>query len=209
MAKRNADKFIDKLVTQSDINEDLVEKIPKYYRAGLRDSVVANMAGISYITLREWLLRGAIGSGSPLYRVLFDKCREAVGVLELEFINEIRKSALGSPAEFAYNTNADGSRTVALDGEGKPIVLKSETKANPQWAAWMLERRFREAWMLKEGFREPPTYMPDDLAKEALHQSAERQDQGSVLPIKMTKEEELEMVDELRAKILESEKDVT
>lgn len=203
MAKKSKDyKYIDKAKPKKgvELTPELIENIAKFYRAGLSDVSVSNMVGISPEQIREWILRGAIGAGSDLNRQLFDKCRLAVGVLELEFINEIRRHALGSPAEYAYNIGADGSKTIALNDDGMPIVIRSEVKPNPVWASWILERRFKMIWSGSKDQHHSITYTPDDPMKDATLQGSNDETIG--IPIPMTKEEKLQMVEELRVKIL-------
>lgn len=183
---------------ESLLTKDLINQIAKLYRSGLKDSTVANIVGISPITLREWLLKGAAGSANELLVELFEKCASAVGILELEFVNEIRKYALGSPAEYAYDEikHSDGTITkvISKNSDGDPIIIKSEIKPNPQWAAWILERRFRETWGVREPIVEV-AYTPDGVANDAGFNKNNGEVVNVPAPVHMSSEEKLYMVE--------------
>ena len=193
----------------SKITDVLVRDIIKYYRLGLKDSTIANLVGINPMTLRDWLLKGALGSENALQNELFLGSAKAVGHLELEFMAEIRKAAMGSPAELAYDETykPDGSieRRLRLDDEGKPIVIQEAKAANPTWAAWFLERRFRDTWGHKES-NIKVDYTPDDIAKDTALLNPE-QEKTAGIPVFMTQKEKLDMVEELKQKILENEQE--
>lgn len=193
--------------TSSKITDPIVRDIIKYYRLGMKDSAIANLVGINPLTLREWLLKGAMGSETALHNELFQGAGKAVGLLEVEFVAEIRKAALGAPAEYAYDEvyKPDGSieRTLRLDSENKPIVIREAQAANPTWSAWFLERRFRDTWGHKES-NVKVDYTPDNIAKDSLLQNPE-QEKTAGIPVFMTQKEKLDMVEELKQKILENE----
>lgn len=185
----------------SSLTPELVNLIAHYYRAGLRDSAVANMVGKSPHTIRDWLVRGAMGSTNALYQELYYKCAKAVGSLETELIAEIRKWAFGSPTEYAYesvtDTNGSVTRRIQLNNDGEPIVIKEEIRGNPNWIAWIMERRFRSEWgNEKNGV--PVISTPDVIHNNITHQQKE----NSVnFGVDLTKEERLEMLELLKTKI--------
>ena len=191
----------------SVITDVIVRDIIKYYRLGLKDSTIANLVGISPMTLRDWLLKGALGSEEKLHNELFAGSAKAVGHLELEFMAEIRSAAMGSPAVLAYDETfkPDGSieRKLRLDDDNKPIVVTEARPGNPQWAAWFLERRFRDTWGHKES-NVKVEYTPDDIQKDTALLNNE-QEKTAGIPVFMSQAEKLAMIDELKEKVLENE----
>lgn len=124
------------------LTPEIIKKAEQFFRAGMTDNSVANILGINPRLFREWLIKGG-AYGTGLHGELYVACARSIGTVEFEMIANIRKAALGSPAEYAYNTDAQGNKTVALDGEGRPIIAKAEVPAMPQWSAWILEKRFK------------------------------------------------------------------
>ena len=189
-------------LNDSSLTPKMVDEIAKWYRLGLRDSAVANMVGKSPHTLREWLIRGAMGSANPLFNDLYQKCAKAVGYLETELISEIRTYAFGRPAEYAKRktTHPDGrvEEENQLDNDGQPIVIREEIKGNPQWIAWIMERRFRNEWSQhKDGMPVPST--PDTIHNNVLQQ---KESDSVNFGVELTKEERLEMVELVKNKII-------
>lgn len=122
----------------------LIEQLEGYIAYGLSLPAAAGLAKISYDTLREWLNKGkAFNIG--IHGELFTRLAKAAATSETEFFDSIKKSAVGRPAEYAYNEERlpDGTvnRTIALDGDGRPIVLKREILPDYRAAQWHLERR--------------------------------------------------------------------
>ena len=127
------------------LTPEIVKKAEQFFRAGMTDNSVANILGVNPMLFREWLIKGgAFGTG--LHGELYVACARSIGTVEFEMIANIRKAALGSPAEYAYNIDAKGNKTIALDGEGRPIITKAEVPPMPQWSAWILEKRFRKTF---------------------------------------------------------------
>ena len=190
------------------ISEAMVEEIIKYYRIGMKDPTIANIVGISPATLREWIVKGAYGSENELHNKLSKGTGKAVGLLEVEFTAEIRKAALGSPPEYAYDEVRfpDGrvERKISLDGEGKPIVLKAEVKPSPQWSAWFLERRFKDTWGQKSTLVEV-VHTPDDIKSNTMLRNETSQESSKIL-VPLSKADQLEMLDIMREEILKEEK---
>lgn len=136
----------DKPIT---LTPEIIKKASELFRSGITDNSVANILGVNPKLFREWLIRGG-AYGNGLHGELFVQCAKAVGYVEFEMLMNIRKHAMGSPAEHAYSeiTHPDGrvEKKVMLDAEGKPVVLKPEVPPNPQWAAWILEKRFKKTF---------------------------------------------------------------
>lgn len=194
------------------LSEEMCELIIKYYRLGLKDSTIANLVGVSPLTIKDWIIRGAYeGEAEDLHRKLSKGARQAVGQLEVEFAAEIRKAALGSPAEFACDEiiYPDGriEKKIKLDGEGNPIVLKEERKPNVQWSAWFLERRFRDTWGQKETLVKIE-FTPDDIKNNAANNNSAHHTKHNNIPMELSKEEQLEMLEIIKQDILKDEKDV-
>lgn len=205
--RKNATKLPMENTRPADLNDSsltskMVDEIAKYYRLGLRDSAVANMVGKSPQTIREWLYRGASGNSSNLlYNELFAKCALAVGTLQTELIAEIRAHAMGRPTEYAkeVTTLPDGSKVekIQLNKDGEPIVLREEIKGNPQWVAWLMERRFRNEWSANRD-NIPVESTPDKAHADLLHhKEADKQDFG----VEMSNKERLEMLDLMKTQI--------
>ena len=134
---------------ETTLTVELIAKLEDYVSWGSTLSAAAGMAGIIPDILTEWLKKGqAFNTG--LHGELYRRLAKAAATSELEFFNTIKKAAVGAPAEFAYNEEIlpDGTkkRTIALDGEGKPIVLKKEVFPDYRAAQWHLERRNPKAF---------------------------------------------------------------
>jgi hypothetical protein len=109
---------------------------------------VAAYLGISRMTWRVWLKRGAkearrIDKGEnpdlseALYLEFFDVFQKGIAEGELHDAGVLKKAAAGTlPTKVKKVTHPDGS------------VTEETTYADPQWtaAAWRLERRFAERW---------------------------------------------------------------
>lgn len=187
-------------LSDTTLTPKLIDEIAKLYRLGLRDSAVANMVGKSPYTIREWMLRGAMGSTNPLFNELFTKCAKAVSSLETELLAEIRVHAFGRGAEYAKETvkMPDGSiiERTQFDGNGKPVVIREEIKGNPSWIAWIMERRFRNEW---SNYRDnvPVESTPDMLHSNTMQQKEEAQNFG----VSMSKQERIEMLELMKSKV--------
>lgn len=147
MAKRAGRNKNSPVVVNPDTGEntiltkELANNIIKYFRLGLTDTAVANMAGVKPDTLSTWLKRGyAYNNG--IHGELFRECAKATAELELEFIIGIREQAMGAPAEY----EKDDKGKVIYDRKGRPLIKKKEIAANPEWMAWFLEKRFKRKY---------------------------------------------------------------
>lgn len=150
MALSKKKKAIKKIMNPATGNAitltlEVIDNCERLYRLGMQDSAVANFLNINPLLLREWLIKGA-AFNHGLHGELFRRCAKAVAVCEIELMSELRKHAFGAPAEYEYNIKPDGTKEVALDGDGLPIVKRAEIKGNPTWITWLMERRFNKSF---------------------------------------------------------------
>lgn len=173
----------------SKLTPEVINQVEQLYRMGLRDRTVAGYIGVHPNTLVMWLNRGREHSNT-IYGQLFERAFKAVSGHEIQFIAKMNEHALGSPAKLAYKKNPDGtdSNELLLDSEGKPIILQEEIRSNPNWIAWVLERR-HSIWNKTEKF-DINSSTVDNPIHDALPEKDAKQHS---LPVPMTKEEQIEM----------------
>lgn len=170
MAKKNKTRSLpeiaeretynNKPIAQEIITDKFIERAEKLFSIGLYESTVASLLGLHPEVFKDWLVRGA-AYGHGVEAKLFNACIKSLSGSELEFVQMIREAAQGRPAE--YVKDKDGN--LIFDKEGKAVVLRSEIKPNPEWAAWMLERRFRSKYgrqiEIKTSPLDNPHILPD------------------------------------------------
>ncbi len=104
--------------------------------ARLPVSRAVELAGISFVTYREWMKRGATGE-EPIYTAFRRKVKTLQAQHEKNSLAIIDKIARGG-----YKVT---ETKVTLDPKGQTISRK-RSEALPKWqaAAWFLERRHKE-----------------------------------------------------------------
>ena len=112
--------------------------IYKGLEARLPISRCVELAGISFVTYREWMKRGT-DPDEPIYRAFRQKVKQLQADKEREALYIINKVAKGG-----YKVT---ETKVSLGPKGQEIQRKTSTKA-PTWqaAAWFLERRYKEEY---------------------------------------------------------------
>lgn len=123
------------------ISDEIIEKVANAMRAGAYVETAAAINGISKQTLYAWFKKGNEKPNS-IYKRLIDAVEKAQAEGEMRDLLNVDKSAMGR--DFQYERNKDGS--LALNGEGNPIVKSTGSLASWQASAWRLERKFPRKW---------------------------------------------------------------
>lgn len=143
--------------SQLELTPALLQKISDALRIGGYIETAAALNGIGYATLRSWVLKGKTDPES-LYGAFLAEVEKAVAEAEFRDLAGIDSFANGRPAEYAYEVvrNAAGEPVIlpdgkplmqiAKDGDGNPIIKRSEVRPSWQAAAWKLERRNPKRW---------------------------------------------------------------
>lgn len=140
-----------------DIDPDLINRISNAVKMGSYIEAAAAINGIGYSTLRSWVLKGK-EHPDTLYGAFNRAMEKALSEADLRDLAMIDQNATGRPTEYEYVAIRDNDGKVlfdkdgkplmeiARDGDGRPIVKRSEIKADWRAAAWKLERRNPNRW---------------------------------------------------------------
>lgn len=139
------------------LTPELIEKIAGPLRIGVRIPTAAALNDVSYETLRSWVLKGHEKPNS-IYGAFIKEITRSIAKWEAGDISILHKHAFGAPAEYLMEPardstggvvfGADGKpvMVMARDGDGRPIIKRSEVKSDWRAAAHRLERRLPKYW---------------------------------------------------------------
>lgn len=143
--------------TMLERDPSLIPKIGNGIRIGMYIAESCNVHGVNYDTAREWYIRGR-EQPDTVFGQFSREIQMAISQAEMSDLSRIEVHSRGMAAEYEMRPvrNPDGHVVVgpdgkplmepALDGNGAPIVKRSEIKSSWQAAAWKLERRKPQRW---------------------------------------------------------------
>lgn len=162
------------LVHNESLFNETTKAVQAAIRAGNYIDVAFLMNNVDPKTAREWFQRGRLEPDGP-HGEFLRSVRQALAYSEVRDLSVIDSFAHGRPAEYQMEPmivdgeiqmepvlNPQGQpypdpdrpgkflmkpmQRITLDGDGKPIVRRSELKPNWYAAAWKLERRAPKRW---------------------------------------------------------------
>lgn len=143
-----------------DLTPELMDQICAPLIIGAPIDTAAALRGVSYDTLRSWVIKGNTDPNS-IYGVLLKRIAQSVAEWEARDLSVIEKHAQGAPPEYymeivkdehgnvMYDKNGDRIMQVAKDNEGRPIIKRPGIKSDVKAAMWRLERRKPKYWERK------------------------------------------------------------
>lgn len=143
-----------------ELTPEIIKKILDPIRIGSSVLTSFSLNGYSYATIRTWVLRGKAEPNS-IYGELIRTIEKAVAEYEIRDLSVIDRHANGVPTEYemevARRKNGepilnDGKpiMQIARDGNGNPIIKRSEIKSDWRAAMERLQRRLPRYWARPE-----------------------------------------------------------
>lgn len=147
------------------LTQDIIDKIVQGVRIGAPVLTATALQGLSYETVRNWIILG-VKSPDSLHGAFLQAVNTAVAQWEIGDIAVIHRHANGAPAEYmmepvrdnkgnvVFTKDAKGNK-VALqqpvrDGDGNPVLVKSEVRSDWRAAMERLSRRKPRHWQRRE-----------------------------------------------------------
>lgn len=178
-----------------ELNDELESKILSALRLGTSVGTAGAFNGISYETLRQWVLKG-MEKPESRYGAFIANVKKAIAEYELRDLSVIDAHVQGRPAQYLMEPARDENGAViweeaprkakgkdpgfvgkplmvtARDGDGRPILKASEIKSDWRAAMERMSRRLPRYWARRdENFDADGILTPDNKkadSKEAL-----------------------------------------
>lgn len=158
--KRGPDKSKGGRPSKFEVNEELMQNLRKALLMGAPVMTAATLCGISYDSMRQWVLWAHEDPDSK-YGELIKLLHKAIAEWEIRDLSVIDAHVMGRPAQYLQEPMKDKNGTVQLDGNGKPVMqlvrdeegrpIKIADEIKSDWRAAMtrLERRRPKFWAAK------------------------------------------------------------
>lgn len=143
--------------TKFEMDPDIINRIEQALRIGTPPLTAAAFQGISYDTMREWVLK-AKEHPESIYGEFIVRINKAIAEWEIRNISVLETHAHGRPAtyemevvrdkkgEILYESPGKPLMQIAKDGDGKPIIKTTAIKPDWRPALEMLQRRMPKNW---------------------------------------------------------------
>lgn len=143
-----------------ELTPELIDQICAPLVIGTPIDTAAALRGISYDTLRSWVLKGNMDPDS-VYGVLLKRIAQTIAEWEARDLSIIERHAQGAAAEYEREPVIDDKgkmvlgpdkqplTKIARDPDGRPIVKRPAVKSDVRAAMWRLERRKPKYWERK------------------------------------------------------------
>jgi hypothetical protein len=143
------------------VKPEILQKAEQALRIGSTIDIAFAISGISYETLRQWIIKGHEHPDSQ-YGALIEKIKQAMAEWEIGDLSVIQRHAFGAPAEYEMEIVRDKKGNpimlpdgkpvmqVAKDGDGNPIIKRKAIESDWRAAIERLSRRKPKIWAKTE-----------------------------------------------------------
>jgi len=140
-----------------ELDPTIEDKILNAIKIGAPVETAAAFAGISYDTVRMWVIKAKEDPESP-HAAFLAKLHKALSEYEMRDISVLDAHAMGRPAKFLMKPVVDHEGKVifespgkplmepVLNSEGNPVIQQSEIKSDWRAAMERLSRRIPRSW---------------------------------------------------------------